>query len=861
MIDVLDTIKQAYDISTTQIDKMILNGKEYRITNVEYYDDVYEEGNIFGTAISRCLDFEIENIVNLEGQEIEYLAGIIVNGTVQWISLGNFIVQDVEPNDTTNIAKVTAMDYMLKTNIEYKSTLNYTSGKITLLQVLQEACTNSGLVLATTNFANKDFIVDSNQFAEGSLNRQVIQAVAQISGTVAKIKNDNKLYLINPNEITIVSKVFTLNNYKEAEIKRKTHPINLVSLSMTDIEGENITLRDEESILQNGENSLVINDNPFAYTQAKKEQLITALFNVVKGFEYKAFSFKCQGLPYLETMDKVQFKDRAGNTYDSFVFRSNYKSPKGLESTIEAPSIIKATVNYQNIPDALDIAKRTEILVDKQNQKIESVINNVTEQNDKISQVTQTVNELNSKIGDIADITISKESINGTLSLEKINQSEPIYVKIYPRATNISYLYPYSNLYPSETLYLKTRALRFTNTTKNTYVDYELPEDLLYYDAENYDEFILDYDSQSCVINKKVGYNVDGTTYLLEKPITIEYDYPKIELEDGDYTVSLLGYTDAYLFVRLMAQNIYTTQFATRAEVNSEISQKANEITATISKEYSTKGELNAAKSEIKQTTDNISIEVSKKVGNNEIISKINQTPEGVTIDASKFNINGTVSANGNFKVDTNGNVKMNVVGGENSEDSNGLNFKVTSAEGNKYKYSGFAPGFGIVRNGELKYVNMEAKDDVSGFQIMANANNYISSNAYSNMDLVSTMWHSSSNTTQVADWGIITPKITQTSLESIKKNIEKTDIMALDIINNSDIYTYNLKSEKDGTKKHFGFIIGKKYNTPSEVMSEDKQGIDTYSMSSIMWKAIQELSEENKQLRKELEEKKNGQD
>ena len=370
MIDVLDNVKQSYDISTTQIDKIILNGKEYRITNVEYYDDVYEEGNIFGTAISRCLDFEIENIVNLEGQEIEYLTGIIVNGTVQWISLGNFIVQDVEPNDTTNIAKVTAMDYMLKTNIEYKSTLNYTSGKITLLQVLQEVCTNSGLVLATTNFANKDFIVDSNQFAEGSLNRQVIQAVAQISGTIAKIKNDNKLYLINPNEITILSKVFTLNNYKEAEIKRTTHPINLVSLSMADIEGENITLRDEESILQNGENSLVINDNPFAYTQTKREQLITALFNAVKGFEYKAYTFKCQGLPYIETMDKIQFKDKEGNIYDSYVFSFNYKSPNGLESTIEAPSIIKATVEYQNIPDALDIAKRTEIIVDKQNKTI-----------------------------------------------------------------------------------------------------------------------------------------------------------------------------------------------------------------------------------------------------------------------------------------------------------------------------------------------------------------------------------------------------------------------------------------------------------------------------------------------------------
>lgn len=646
MIDVLDTIKQAYDKSTTQVDKINLNGKEYRISNVEYYDDTYLDGNIFGTAIGKNIDFEIENTIDLEGQEIEYLTGITVDGTTQWISLGNFIIQDVQPNNTTNIAKVTATDYMLKVNIPYVSDLDYESGKVTLLNVLQEVCNKSNITLATTDFTNSTFIVDSNQFAEVTLNRQVIQAVAQISGTVAKIRK-NQLYLINPNQIKTVSKVFTLNNYKEAEIKRATHPINLVSLGMADIEGENITLRDETSIAKNGENSLVINDNPFAYTQTKREQLITALFNAVKGFEYKAYSFKnCQGLPYLETLDKIQFKDKDGNTYDSFIFRFNNKSPNGLESTMEAPSITRATVAYQNVPSALDVAKRTEIKVDKQNQKIESVISNVTEQNNKISQVTQTVDELNSKISDIADITTSQESIYGKISFEKVNQSEPIYVKIYPRAEDISYLYPHSNLYPSESLYPKTRILRFTNTTDETYVDYIVPDDLLYYDAENYDEFILDYDAQSCVINKKVGYNADGTKYLLDNPTTIEYEYPKIELEDGDYTVELLGYTDAYLFVRLMAQNIYTTQFATRAEVNSEISQTAKEVSISVDERLSNYSTTTEMRAEIKTTANVINLEVGKKVNNEDfnganIMLAINNDTSSAVINADKIDLSG----------------------------------------------------------------------------------------------------------------------------------------------------------------------------------------------------------------------------
>lgn len=409
MIDVLDTIKQAYDKSTTQVDKIILNGKEYRISNVEYYDDTYLDGNIFGTAIGKNIDFEIENTIDLEGQEIEYLTGITTNGTTHWISLGKFIIQDVQSNNTTNIAKVTATDYMLKTNIPYVSDLDYGSGKVTLLNVLQEVCTKSNLILATTSFPNSTFIVDSNQFTDGALNRQVIQAVAQISGTVAKIRN-NKLYLINPSTITTVSKVFTLNSYKEAEIKRATHPINLVSLGITDVEGENITLRDETSITKNGENSLVINDNPFAYTQAKREQLITALFNAVKGFEYKSYSFKnCQGLPYLETLDKIQFKDKEGNTYDSFIFRFNNKSPNGLESTIEAPSITKATVTYQNVPSALDIAKRTEFIVNKQEQKITLL----SEQTDSITKTKTTKEGTTIEIDDSAEEPILELEVDG----------------------------------------------------------------------------------------------------------------------------------------------------------------------------------------------------------------------------------------------------------------------------------------------------------------------------------------------------------------------------------------------------------------------------------------------------------------
>lgn len=465
MIDLSDEIRKAYDKSTIQYDKIKIGDKEFPISNVQYCDDCYDEGNIFGTAIARTLDFEIENIVDLEKKEFEYFTGIRVEDTVHYISLGKFITTDVEPGDTTLINKVSSMDYMLKANIQYETKLDYSSKKVTILDVLEEASSNAGLELATKEFANSDFIVDSNQFEVDAIIRQVFQAVAGISGTFAKIRSDNKLYFITPklidskkytvkevhkmlvadlnklkvrtitNDLKVLGiekestkqvdemLVKSMNNiavkrlttninepslekqsdYTELVLKRNTHPINVVSIGMSQVEGENITLRDEESIAEDGENYLTINDNLFAYTQEKREQLIVALYEKVKGFSYTAYELKGQCKPYLETGDPIWVLDADGAITSSFLFRFTYKSPNGLESEMSAPSIIKSTVEYQNVPSDLERIRRTEIIVDKQQGTIDAIIDKQTEDGSKINSLQANADETTDTISKIIE--------------------------------------------------------------------------------------------------------------------------------------------------------------------------------------------------------------------------------------------------------------------------------------------------------------------------------------------------------------------------------------------------------------------------------------------------------------------------
>lgn len=126
-------------------------------------------------------------------------------------------------------------------------------------------------------------------------------------------------------------------------------------------------------------------------------------------------------------------------------------------------------------------------------------------------------------------------------------------------------------------------------------------------------------------------------------------------------------------------------------------------------------------------------------------------------------------------------------------------------------------------------------------------------------------LWcESSDDSTHVYAQDISTPILIQTSLESQKKNFEKLQDNALEIIKTIDIYKYNLKSEKDTDKKHIGFVIGDNYNYSKEVTSLNNTGVDNYSFTSLCCKAIQEQQKVIEKLQnkiEEMEEKINGQD
>nr|DAU13553.1 MAG TPA: hypothetical protein [Caudoviricetes sp.] len=322
-------------------------------------DDCYNNGNFIGTFIFKEISFEVENNIDFKRKEFEYYK--VVNGEA--IKFGTFITTEITDNDTSELVKVVGMDFGLKTQVEYMSSLDYSSGLITLLDVWNECCELSGLTSGITDFTNSDFIVESDQFTgTGATIRDVFVAIAQSSCSFVKVMNDDKIYLIF-NEAT----QDVVEDYTDLDDKRDTKPITCVRLGMSQIVGENLDLKNDELVKKYGEHWLIINDNPFAYTQKKREELIYAILDKIKGFGYSAFSAKTSFKPYLTCGDIIKFKNKNGELINSILLRYEHNYD---EITLEAPSETSATVNYVYPANTIDLYKKAEAKVDKEANNI-----------------------------------------------------------------------------------------------------------------------------------------------------------------------------------------------------------------------------------------------------------------------------------------------------------------------------------------------------------------------------------------------------------------------------------------------------------------------------------------------------------
>ena len=662
-----------------EIDSVItyeLNGETITLGNEELNSVMpHYEGAILKSVMKQLdLDSNVEIPV---GTELNYQFGVKVrNESVEdyrdnydYVNFGNYIVYSVEKKEDTRSYNIVCYDKLLLSMKDYeKMEITY---PITVRDYISAICNHLDLTFknAGTTFANYNKEIPTELYMTydtakqewqslGYTFRDVLDELAQVTAsTICINEEDDKLEIryITDSGDTIDAEYLDSINVVFGET---TKPINTIVLSRSG-GSDKIYKSYPDDLPDDEKNAIEIADNQIMNFN-DRDGYLPDILNRLYGLTYSLNDYKSKGICYYNLCDRYNI-EILGNTYSCVMFNDEINVTQGLEENVYTELPEESETDYTKADKTDRRINQTYLIVDKQNQEITSVISTVDDQNSKISTINQKVDELTSQISDIADITTSGESTEATFDLDNINTSEPIMIKVRPMVYNISYLYPRSNLYPSGTLYMSNRKIRFHNKTTSEDIDYELPDDLLWYDSETFDEFYLDYDSQTCQVTKRCGYNADGSVYVLTNPVTTTYTYPTISLTDGNYTISILGYSNGYIFTRLMSKNIYTTQFYTKVETDSKITQKANEIELGVSQtltNYSTTDQMNAAINvKANEITSSVSDTYATKTTTNTLSSRITQNANSISAEVTRATgAENTISGNLELKVDKNDN-------------------------------------------------------------------------------------------------------------------------------------------------------------------------------------------------------------
>ena len=390
---------------------------------------------------------------NLENKEFTLYIGADYNNQTYYINYGNFIVNEPPENDSTNgTIKIIAYDYMIKFNKTYRDEIPY---PCTLKAYLLNICSQANVELGSQSFTNDGFMVTDNQF-EGKQLREILQHIGKCAFSWVRIGQDNKLYLdFKVNDENAITETITIDDYKQDAYKKANEyygPINKVTYGDSDITGQEESVEDDESIEEYGEKEFIINDNYFAYTKAKRQQLIqggTVLF----GLKYMPITqLDLIGFVYLDCNDIIEVFDEEGNSITSRVFSHTIKYNGAISDNIETEGISINEETYKNKNSTVANNTRTEIIVDRANKKITQVVEEVGQYDSRITKVEQDVDGIKQQVQNTVDY---KRTVEGTteIYLEDAGQANILNFTLYGNTTyDDPYLYPAENLYPAEDL-------------------------------------------------------------------------------------------------------------------------------------------------------------------------------------------------------------------------------------------------------------------------------------------------------------------------------------------------------------------------------------------------------------------------
>lgn len=304
--------------------------------------------------------------------------GVFVNNAYEYISFGNFIVYSSEKQEDTKSYKLVCYDKILYSMKDYED-LGITY-PISVRDYIDALCTHIGLTFANSSdtFVNYDREIPGELFLDAQGNsldytfRDVLDQLAEITASTICINDDDELEIryITDSEDTIDEEYLKDVNVNFGEQYGPVNTITFKRSADSDAISRSIPsdLPDDEKI------EIAISDNQFLNDENRGDYM-DAILNQLYGLTYYLNDYVSTGITYYDLCDRYNIIVE-DTTYDCVMFNDEIQITQGLVENVhtEMPDDSKTDYNTTTKDDRL--ANRTNLIVDKINHEIRSIVEN-----------------------------------------------------------------------------------------------------------------------------------------------------------------------------------------------------------------------------------------------------------------------------------------------------------------------------------------------------------------------------------------------------------------------------------------------------------------------------------------------------
>lgn len=247
--------------------------------------------------------------------------GLLVDGTYEWVKMGEYFINDIEIDRNRNTTKLDLMDGMFKFNREHITDLTYPSE---IRQVIKEICLKTGVELANENMdiTSMNYVIEKIPKEKKMTFRDVLSLATQMLGMSCFFNREGKLEIkeLTESGITITADSYFMHGLTKSEVQYQIAGITCKK----DKETLTVGMRTGRSLEL---------DNPFM-----SQSILDNLYHKIKDIRYYPFNLNYQGHLLLDVGQWVTIKTNTGETFKSPILSQSFTFKGGLRGRISADS-------------------------------------------------------------------------------------------------------------------------------------------------------------------------------------------------------------------------------------------------------------------------------------------------------------------------------------------------------------------------------------------------------------------------------------------------------------------------------------------------------------------------------------------